>query len=164
VQPENAAAETTPVGVDPAEAASYLASITDNYSQYRAVATIPWGNAIAFNIGDPVPADYPTLEQLKAGRARRGGRRAAREGQAAGADMAVGGRGVRSNLGRVDVDETAIRDLASPAGPVARYLARGAQTVTQGAKRRAPVSPRGSHGRRSGYLRSEIGWVIEHDA
>jgi hypothetical protein len=65
VQPENAAAETTPAGVDPAEAASYLAAITHNYSQYRAAATIPWGNAIAFNIGDPVPADYPTLEQLK---------------------------------------------------------------------------------------------------
>jgi hypothetical protein len=78
--------------------------------------------------------------------------------------MAVGGRGVRSSLGRVDVNEAAIRDLASPAGPVARYLARGAQTVTQGAKRRAPVSPRGSHGRRSGYLRSEIGWVIERDS
>jgi hypothetical protein len=67
VQPENvAAAETSPVGVDPAEAASYLAAITHNYSQYRAVATIPWGNATAFAIGDPVPADYPTLEQLKA--------------------------------------------------------------------------------------------------
>lgn len=74
--------------------------------------------------------------------------------------MAVGGRGI----GTVRVDESAIRDLASPAGPVARYLARGAQQVTQGAKRRAPVSPRGSHGRRSGYLRSQIGWVIGEDA
>lgn len=78
--------------------------------------------------------------------------------------MAVGGRGVRSTSGRVDVDERAIRDLATPAGPVARYLARGAQRVTQGAKRRAPVSPRGSHGRRSGYLRSEIGWLIGTDS
>lgn len=74
--------------------------------------------------------------------------------------MAVGGRGV----GGVRVDEAAIRSLASPAGPVARYLARGAQQVTQGAKRRAPVSPHGSGGRPSGYLRSQIGWVIGTDA
>jgi hypothetical protein len=74
--------------------------------------------------------------------------------------MAVGGRGI----GSVRVDEAAIRDLASPAGPIARYLARGAQAVTQGAKRRAPVSPHGSGGRRSGYLRSQIGWVIGTDA
>lgn len=73
--------------------------------------------------------------------------------------MAVGGRGI----GDVRVDEAAIRDLAGPAGPVARYLAGGAQTVTQEAKRLAPVSPRGSHGRRSGYLRSQIGWVIGAD-
>jgi hypothetical protein len=73
--------------------------------------------------------------------------------------VAVGGRGI----GDVRLDEAAIRDLASPAGEVARYLARGAQIVTQSAKRRAPVSPSGSHGRRSGYLRSDIGWVIGHD-
>lgn len=74
--------------------------------------------------------------------------------------MAVGGRGI----GDVRVDESAIRDLASPAGPVARYLARGAQYVTKGAKRRAPTSPHGSHGRRSGYLRSQIGWLIDSDS
>lgn len=74
--------------------------------------------------------------------------------------MAVGGRGI----GDVRVDESAIRDLASPAGDVARYLARGAQAVTQGAKRRAPTSPHGSHGRRSGYLRSQIGWLIDIDS
>jgi hypothetical protein len=77
--------------------------------------------------------------------------------------MAVGGRGARGAFGEIRIDEAAIRDLSSPAGPVARYLARGAQRVTQGAKRRAPVSPRGSGGRRSGYLRSEIGWTIGTD-
>lgn len=63
VQPENVGAETTPAGVAPEEAASYIASITRNYAQYRAVGTIPWGNAIAFNIGDAVNADHPALEQ-----------------------------------------------------------------------------------------------------
>lgn len=63
VQPENTGAETRPQGVDPAAAASYIASITENYSQYRAVGTIPWGNAIAFNVGDPVNADHPALAQ-----------------------------------------------------------------------------------------------------
>lgn len=74
--------------------------------------------------------------------------------------MAVGGRGI----GEVRVDESAIRDLASPAGAVARYLATGAQQVTQEAKRLAPVSPHGSGGRPSGFLRSQIGWAIGHDA
>lgn len=64
IRPENEPAETTPAGVDPAAAASYLASITENYNQYRATATIPYGNAIAFNIGDPVNADHPSLEQF----------------------------------------------------------------------------------------------------
>lgn len=70
--------------------------------------------------------------------------------------MAVGGR--------VRVDEAAIRQLGGPAGDIARYLAHGAQVVTQGAKRRAPTSPRGSGGRRSGYLRSQIGWSSGTDA
>lgn len=78
--------------------------------------------------------------------------------------MAVGGRGVNTALGTVRVDEAAIRDLASPAGPVARYLAKGGQAVTKEAKRLAPTSPHGSGGRRSGYLRSEIGWVVDTDA
>jgi hypothetical protein len=77
--------------------------------------------------------------------------------------VAVGGRGFRTTHGEVRIDEAAIRALGSPAGPIARYLARGAQVVTQGAKRRAPVSPRGSGGRRSGYLRSEIGWTVGVD-
>jgi hypothetical protein len=83
--------------------------------------------------------------------------------------MAVGGRltGPTTSTGtwgQVVVDEAAIAALASPAGPVAAYLAKGAQRVAQGAKRRAPTSRRGSGGRRSGYLRSEIGWAIGTDA
>lgn len=61
VTPEN------PVPVDPAaveETRTYLQAIQDNYGQFRATGTIPWGNAIAFNRGDAVPADYPTLDQL----------------------------------------------------------------------------------------------------
>lgn len=60
VHVENPGAET----LDPAQSVSYLQSIADNYSQYRATAPIPWGNALAFNAGDAVPADYPTLAQL----------------------------------------------------------------------------------------------------
>lgn len=74
--------------------------------------------------------------------------------------MAIGGRGVR-----VEWDEAALRDLLeSPTGPVARLLQRGGEIVTQGAKRRAPVSPRGSHGRPSGYGRSQIEWNAGSDS
>jgi len=67
-------------------------------------------------------------------------------------------------LGDVRIDEGALRALvASPAGPVGRYMARGGEIVAQGAKRRAPVSPAGSGGRRSGHLRSQIGWILDVD-
>lgn len=56
------------------------------------------------------------------------------------------------------------RLMESPDGPVGRDLGRKAEIVMQGAKRRAPVSPRGSHGRGSGYLRSNIGWRYDWDA
>lgn len=70
--------------------------------------------------------------------------------------MAVGGRGIR-----VEVDDTALRDLInSPQGPVAKALSHAGEIVAQGAKHRAPVSPHGSHGRPSGYLRSSIGWEL----
>lgn len=62
---------------------------------------------------------------------------------------------------RVDLHAPAIRALLdSPTGPVAKDLARKAQIVTQGAKRRCPVSPAGSGGRRSGHLRSSISWDL----
>lgn len=72
--------------------------------------------------------------------------------------MAVGGR--------VDLifDEAALAELLhGPDGPVARDLQRKGEIVTQGAKRRAPVSPAGSHGRPSGYLRSAIHWRLGAD-
>jgi hypothetical protein len=67
--------------------------------------------------------------------------------------------------GRIDWDEAALRDLLqSPTGPVARDLAAKAERVTQEAKRLAPVSPKGSNGRPSGWLRSQIGFTVGVDA
>jgi hypothetical protein len=65
---------------------------------------------------------------------------------------------------RVDLNEAAIRDLLdSESGPVGRMLATKAQVVTQGAKRRCPVSPSGSGDHPSGWLRSSIGWDLGRD-
>jgi hypothetical protein len=64
---------------------------------------------------------------------------------------------------RWDPDEWE-RIMESEDGPVGRDLGGKAQTVVQGAKRRAPVSPRGSNGRGSGYLRSNIGWRYGRDS
>lgn len=67
--------------------------------------------------------------------------------------------------GRIVWDDAALHELIdSPTGPVARDLAAKAEKVTQEAKRLAPVSPHGSNGRASGYLRSQIGWDIGVDA
>jgi Bacteriophage HK97-gp10, putative tail-component len=66
---------------------------------------------------------------------------------------------------RVDLNQPAIRALlAGPQGPVAKDLARKAQKVTQGAKRRCPTSPAGSGGNRPGHLRSSISWDMGVDA
>lgn len=71
--------------------------------------------------------------------------------------MAVGGR--------IQWDDNAVRAfMTSPDGPVARLLSTAGEKVTQEAKRLAPVSPHGSHGRQSGYLRSQIGWHLGADA
>jgi hypothetical protein len=65
---------------------------------------------------------------------------------------------------RVDLNDTAIRDLLnSTDGPVGRVLATKAQVVTQEAKRLCPVSPAGSGGHPSGWLRSSIGWDLSRD-
>jgi hypothetical protein len=73
--------------------------------------------------------------------------------------MAAGGRGIE-----VEINEAELaRIVGSPDGPVARRLARLGELITQEAKRRAPVSPDGSHGRKSGYLRSQIGWDLGRD-
>lgn len=61
--------------------------------------------------------------------------------------------------GRIEWDEGQLTELLrSEHGPLGRYFAGVVgPAVTQEAKRRAPVSPDGSHGRPSGYLRSNIG-------
>lgn len=70
--------------------------------------------------------------------------------------MAVGGRLVWNQAA---LDEL----LTSTPGPVGRLLQRDAERVTQEAKRLAPTSPHGSHGRPSGYGRSAIGWTMGAD-
>jgi hypothetical protein len=75
--------------------------------------------------------------------------------------VAVGGR-----PGSVEVifDEIEMSKLLrGPQGPVWRVLETKGEVVTQGAKRRAPVSPDGSNGRPSGYMRSEIHWKFGED-
>lgn len=70
--------------------------------------------------------------------------------------MAVGGR--------IVWDEAALHELLSSVeGPVGRLLVKDAELVTQEAKRLAPVSPHGSNGRPSGYLRSAIGYQVGVD-
>lgn len=56
------------------------------------------------------------------------------------------------------------RILRSESGPVGRYMGRVGEVVTQGAKRRASVSADGSNGRPSGWMRSQIGWIVGTDA
>ncbi|WP_436759329.1 hypothetical protein [Streptosporangium sp. V21-05] len=73
--------------------------------------------------------------------------------------MAAGGRGFRLDFNERELGEL----LHGKDGPVGRLMARYGEIVTQGAKRRAPVSPRGSGGRPSGYLRSKIGWELGRD-
>jgi hypothetical protein len=71
-----------------------------------------------------------------------------------------GGRGFRLDFDERELDHL----LHAPDGAVGRKMARIGEVVTQGAKRRAPVSKRGSGGRPSGYLRSKIGWEMHRDA
>ena len=67
--------------------------------------------------------------------------------------------------GRIIWDDSEFNEiLESEHGAVGRYMARVGEVVTQGAKRRAPVSPDGSNGRPSGYMRSKIGWLIGTDS
>lgn len=70
--------------------------------------------------------------------------------------MAVGGR--------IKWDEAALAAfLSGPNGPPATICSIFGEKITQEAKRLAPVSPHGSHGRPSGWLRSAIGWELGHD-
>jgi hypothetical protein len=69
--------------------------------------------------------------------------------------------------GRVTLvfDEIAMAELLrGPTGPVGRMLEQKGEIVTQGAKRRAAVSPDGSNGRPPGYMRSQIEWKVGVDA
>lgn len=64
----------------------------------------------------------------------------------------------------VILDDPAIRRLLeSENGPVGRLLVTAGEKVTQEAKRRCPVSPAGSDGHPSGYLRSSIGHDLKRD-
>lgn len=73
--------------------------------------------------------------------------------------MAAGGRGFRIDFNEREMDSL----LRGEHGAVARDLAGKGERVAQGMKRRAPVSPDGSHGRRSGYMRSKVGWELHRD-
>lgn len=65
---------------------------------------------------------------------------------------------------RIVVDERALEDfLTGPSGPVVRDGRARAEQITQGAKRRCPVSPAGSGDHPSGWLRSHIGWEQGQD-
>jgi hypothetical protein len=67
--------------------------------------------------------------------------------------------------GRIQWDDAALHAfLTDPAGGIARDGSAKAERVTQEAKRLAPVSPKGSNGRKSGYLRSKIGWSMGVDS
>lgn len=71
--------------------------------------------------------------------------------------MAAGGRGIS-----VDFDEAEFRRFThGENSAVGRIMARAGEVVTQGAKRRAPVSPVGTNPLGSGHLRSSIGWQLE---
>ena len=73
--------------------------------------------------------------------------------------MATGG------ISDITWNDSALRDLLeSEHSDVARFLNHAGEQVAQEAKRLAPVSPRGSNGRSSGYLRSAIGHQLGTDA
>lgn len=64
------------------------------------------------------------------------------------------------------MNDAAILELLNgPAGPVGRYMAHGGETVTQAAKKRAPVgqNSRTAAGHPSGFLRSQLAWTMGRD-
>lgn len=63
--------------------------------------------------------------------------------------------------GEVLIDHAALeRFLTTPTGPVGEYLADKGRQVYTVARNMAPISPRGSHGRGPGYLRTQIAWEL----
>jgi len=66
--------------------------------------------------------------------------------------------------GRLRFNDAALDTLQlSPQGATARMVQASCERIVQEAKRLAPVSPDGSNGRPSGYLRSHIGYRLERD-
>lgn len=69
-----------------------------------------------------------------------------------------------ANRVRVRLYDDQIARLArDSSGPVAAAVQRAGEIVQQGAKRRCPVSPHGSGGHPSGFLRSSIGLTVGLD-
>lgn len=65
----------------------------------------------------------------------------------------------------VIVSPAAVKEFVDKAdGPIAQDLRQRAEKATRSSIRRAPISKAGSHGRRRGYLRSQIRWVVGKDA
>jgi hypothetical protein len=73
--------------------------------------------------------------------------------------MAIGGRDVT-----VEIDEAAISLFCREDAAVLHDLQGRAERVTQQGKANAPVSPNGSHGRPSGYGRSQIQYHLGADS
>jgi len=73
--------------------------------------------------------------------------------------MAAGARGLRFDWNEREYEKL----TRGTTGAVGRMMAGKGERVAQGMKRRAPVSPDGSHGRPSGYMRSKVGWELHRD-
>jgi hypothetical protein len=70
---------------------------------------------------------------------------------------------LRKNF-EVIVNESAVKEFVDKAdGPIAQDLRQRAEKATRSSIRRAPISKAGSHGRRRGYLRSQIRWRVGKD-
>lgn len=63
----------------------------------------------------------------------------------------------------VVMHQSAIHELVRMHGPITAEIQRQAQPIMQRARRAAPVSPHGSHGRPRGYLRSRITMRTDED-
>lgn len=67
--------------------------------------------------------------------------------------------------GVVEIDERAVDKLLNaPAGPTGKFLSRLGLQVYSVARNMAPVSPKGSHGRPPGYLKTHIEWELHSGA
>ena len=72
--------------------------------------------------------------------------------------------GTRTSV-RVVIDQQALDDLkATKNSPVGKFVYKKAKEAERKNKAGAPVSPNGTHGRPSGYLRSKIGTYLSQDS